>query len=75
MFAYGGGATLPKCLATAARALKLCASPEKVAQRRVCVCVFGGGGGGGGGGGFRHIFLQLQNFVQKIKWGRVLSWP
>ena len=38
MFAWGGGAKLPKCLATAARAIK--------SRQRVCVCVCGGGGGG-----------------------------
>ena len=29
----GGGAKLPKCLASAVRAIKFCASPEKAAQR------------------------------------------
>ena len=41
----GGGAKFPKCLATAARAIKFCANPEKVAQR----------GGGGGGGAPTHF--------------------
>ena len=58
-----GGANLPKCLATAARALKHCASPEKVAQWRVCVCVCVGGGGGGT---LTH-FVRLKKFVLNIK--------
>ena len=41
----GAGGKLPKCLATAARAINFCVSPEKVASG--CVCVWGGGGGGG----------------------------
>ena len=45
MFTWGGGAKLPKCLATAARAIHFCTSPEKVASG--CVCVWGGGGGRG----------------------------
>ena len=52
----GGGA---KCLATAARGQKFCASPEKVAQR--------GGGGGGEKGGLRHIFFPTsKNFQHKF---------
>ena len=39
-----------KCLATAARALEICASPEKVAPS------------GGGGGGVCTPFLDLTNF-------------
>ena len=50
----GGGAKLPKCLATAARAINFCPSPEKVGQR-----------GGGGGGGTPTHFSRLQKFVHK----------
>ena len=61
----GGGAKLQKCIATAARAIKFCASPEKVAR------------GGGGGGGIRHIFFfSTKDFPHTFRNGvRVLSWP
>ena len=71
---YGAGAAPgcllrgAKCLATAARGQKFCASSEKVAQRR-----------GGGGGEFPDTFFfsDFKKFQQKIHngVGVVSSWP
>ena len=60
-------AKLPKCLATAARAITFCGSPEKGRS----------GGGGGGGGDFDKFFLPTSNiFPKKCHNGvGVLSWP
>ena len=56
---WGGGAKLPQCLATAARAITLCAT---LAQRGcVCVCV-----GGGGGGGDSDTFFPTSKICPKI---------
>ena len=54
MFARGGGggAKLPKCLATAVRAIQFCASPEKVTHSV-------GGGGGGDSDTFLSDFKKL----------------
>ena len=49
----GGGGKIAKRLATAARAIQFCASPEKVAQR---------GGGGGGGGDSDSFFFDFKTF-------------
>ena len=63
---FGGGAELPKCLATVARAINFCASPEKVAQC-VCVCVWRGRGGGGGG--LRHTHTHTRGVRASVRKG------
>ena len=75
----GGGGELPKCLATAARAINFCANPEKVASGCVCVCVLLCVGVGGR---LRHIFFptskicpkNLHNGVGVLGHDRPLSW-
>ena len=65
----GGGAKLPTCLATAARAIHFCASPEKVASG--CVC---GGGGGTHFSDFKNLSKSFHNGVGVLGHDRPLSW-